>query len=221
MRLRYTLGSPFARAVRIVLAELGLDHERTEESDPATVAERSVDSPTLQVPALIDGNLKLWDSLVTIEYLLTKYGSAQPPGAPPPFATTFVREGREIEDRLQLATLQTLGAAVTNVSQFTWTGESFDPHLAAGNLFVARNKERLPYLLDWAETELASTSEGFVPRFLSVQDILLAVPLTFIDRRPIGLDWRSDVRPKTRALVDRLESRPSFLETSPASWASG
>ena len=221
MRLRYTLGSPFARAVRIVLAEMGLDHERTEEGGAATAAERSVDSPTLQVPSLIDGNLKLWDSLVIIEYLLTRYGSARPPGAQPPFAATLVREGREIEDRLQLATLQTLGAAVTNVSQFTWTGESFDPRLAAGNLFVARNKDRLPYLLDWAEAELAGPSEGFVPRFVSVQDILLAVPLTFIDKRPIGLDWRSDERPKISALVERLEARPSFLETAPASWGYG
>jgi len=67
MRLRFTTGSPFARAVRIVLSEKGLDYEKTEEITTLTAEERNRDAPTLQVPALNDGTIQLWDSLVIIE----------------------------------------------------------------------------------------------------------------------------------------------------------
>ena len=77
-RLRYTLGSPFARIVRIVLDEKGLDYQHIEEITASSAEERLKDGPTLQVPAFSDGDLKLWDSTVIVDYLMAKYPNAAP-----------------------------------------------------------------------------------------------------------------------------------------------
>ncbi len=63
-KLFFTTGSPFARAVRIVLVEKGLDFEREETFTTPSVEERAKVAPTLQVPTLVDGDLTLWDSSV-------------------------------------------------------------------------------------------------------------------------------------------------------------
>ncbi|MCO5059883.1 MAG: glutathione S-transferase N-terminal domain-containing protein [Rhizobiaceae bacterium] len=52
--LEFTAGSPFARAIRILLDELGLEYRRIELG-LAPSADRRTDFPTLQVPALRDG----------------------------------------------------------------------------------------------------------------------------------------------------------------------
>ena len=74
--LIFTTGSPFARAVRIVLDEKGLDWERQEEITTPSVEARAKASPTLQVPTLIDGDLRLWDS--------TSSWTTSPPPIPVP-----------------------------------------------------------------------------------------------------------------------------------------
>lgn len=78
--LRFTTGSPFARAVRVVLAEKGLDYESVEEITTTSAEERAGDAPTLQVPAFRDGDRVLWDSAVIIEHLMANYPS--PPANP-------------------------------------------------------------------------------------------------------------------------------------------
>ena len=74
-KLFFTTGSPFARAVRIVLVEKGLDFERAETYTTPSAEDRAKVTPTLQVPTLVDGELTLWDSAVIIDYL--KRSSAQ------------------------------------------------------------------------------------------------------------------------------------------------
>jgi len=62
-KLFFTTGSPFARAVRIILAEKGLNFEREETFTTPSVEERAKVTPTLQVPTLVDGDLR-WLSTV-------------------------------------------------------------------------------------------------------------------------------------------------------------
>ena len=97
MRLRFTTGSPFARAVRIVLSEKGLDYEKTEEITTSPAEERNRDAPTLQVPALNDGTVQLWDSLVIIEYLMASYPNADAPAGFTPFAPELQAETADSE----------------------------------------------------------------------------------------------------------------------------
>jgi len=54
--LLFTTGSPFARAIRIVLDELEFDHERREEITTPSAEQRATATPTLQVPTFWDGD---------------------------------------------------------------------------------------------------------------------------------------------------------------------
>ena len=209
-KLFYTTGSPFARAVRIVLHEKGLDYERAETAATPSVEERSKTSATLQVPALIDGDLHLWESAVIIDYLMKTYPNAKRTGEMP-FATELVRPAHEWQDKLALATVQTLGASTVTVSQMHWSGVRHE-----GNAHLARCAKRNQHVLDWCESRIGA-DEGFVPGVISAQDVLLACFCTFIEKRPLNLHWDNPRRPKVHALVERLSRRASFV-ANPVFW---
>jgi glutathione S-transferase len=211
-KLFYTTGSPFARAVRIVLAEKGLAYERDETHTTPSVEERAKATPTLQVPTLIDGELKLWDSTVIIEYLMATYPNRSAARGEIPFATAYVRSGHVWQDKLIHATLQTFGVSTATISQLQWSGIPYEEN-AHGTRCAIRNQ----HLLDWFETQIASTDKGFVPGVVSAQDVLLACWCQFIERRPLRLTWKAEHRPKLDALVARLSERASF-RSEPALW---
>ena len=206
-KLFFTTGSPFARAVRIVLVEKGLSFERDETYTTPSVEERAKTTPTLQVPTLIDGNMKLWDSAVILEYLMATYPNGPAPEGHKPFASEYVRPDQLWRDKLIHATLQTFGVSTATVSQLQWSGIRHEDN-SHGSRSAARNQ----HLLDWFEAELVSIEDGFVPGVVSVQDVLLGVWCEFIERRPLRLTWRAAHRPKTEALVERLHGRPSFQQ---------
>ena len=215
LRLRFTTGSPFARAVRIVLHEKGLDYEPVEEITTTSAQERAKDAPTLQVPAFRDGNLRLWDSGVIIDHLMERYPNAPRRAEVPPFANRLLEPDRELAGKLQLATLQSLGVSMATVSQMKWSGVGLE------NEYAARNAERVQYLLEWFEGELTSEAEGFAGGVASVQDVLLAVWIMFAEKRPIGIEWRAAQRPKIAALHMRMAARPSFVANPIWHWEPG
>ncbi len=115
-------------------------------------------------------------------------------------------------DRLLLASIQTLGAAATTISQMRWSGIRHQ-----GNSHLTRCAERIGYLMGWLEGLIDREGEGFFGRVVSVQDIFLTCHLRFIANRPLDLDARLDAHPKIGALVDMLEDRASF-RNNPVRW---
>lgn len=212
--LLFTTGSPFARGVRIILDELGLDYDRREEITTPTVEERASATPTLQVPTLWDGETTLWESGLIADYLLSKY--PERPDASPPLAANTVRPESEWADKLILATVQTLGTAATMVSQMTWSGIAY-----TDNEFLTRCAERLPYLMEWLEDNMASEQQGFMEGSVSVQDIFLTCHLGFIANRPIGLDSELVKYPKINAMAGRMAERASFQDNPILWWEPG
>jgi glutathione S-transferase len=212
--LLFTTGSPFARGVRIILDELGLDYERREEITTPSVAERAKASPTLQVPTFWDGEITLWESGLIAEYLLTTYTLR--PGAVPPLAGQAWREETPWRDKLILATVQTLGAAATSISQMKWSGVSREE-----NDHLTRSADRLPHLMGWLENQLTGLDDGFFPGAVSVQDIFLACHLRFIENRPLGLDPNIGATLRIEALLDRLDERESFKRNPILWWEPG
>ena len=210
--LFFTTGSPFARAVRIALDEKGLDYARREEITTPTVAERAKVSPTLQVPSLVDGDIHLWDSNLILDYLTTRYPTPITEDRGPPYADEYVRADHEWEDKLALATLQTLGVSTGIISQLQWAGVMHED-----NEYAGRCADRIQHLLDWCEKQLAGEDEGFVPGVLAAQDVLLGVWIMFMEKRPPRLEWRSDARPRVAALYRRLQSRRAF-QNNPILW---
>ncbi len=212
--LLFTTGSPFARGVRIILDELGLDYERREEITTPLVEERAKASPTLQVPTFWDGDLTLWESGVIAEYLLST--CTQRPDVVPPLADKAWRAESQWQDKLILATVQTLGAAATTISQMKWSGVSYN-----GNDHLTRCADRLPHMMNWLESQLTGLDDGFCPSAVSVQDIFLACHLRFIQNRPIGLDPNVGAYPKIEALLHRMDQRESFKRNPILWWEPG
>lgn len=210
-RLHFTTGSPFARGVRIVLDEIGLDYERAEEITTPSAADRARTGPTLQVPTLVDGDLTLWESGLIAEYLL-----ATCPGrrGEPPLAARAFRPDREWSDKRCLATVQTLGAAITLISQMTWSGVPF-----ADAAHLQRSAEKIAYLLDRLEAELAGP--GAFADAVSVQEVFLVCHLSFAANRPLGLDTDWSRWPGIAARVERLEARRSFRDNPICWWEPG
>jgi glutathione S-transferase len=210
-QLFFTTGTPFARAVRIVLFEKGLPFERDETYTTPSVEERAKVTPTLQVPTLIDGDLTLWDSTVIVEYLMATYPNAPAPAGQLPLAK-YVRASEFWRDKRTLATLQTFGVSTATISQLQWSGIRHED-----NSYSARCATRNQHLLDWFESQLLSVENGFVPGVVSAQDIFLTCWCQFIERRPLQLSWEAPNRPKTLALITRLAHRASFQQ-EPALW---
>ena len=212
--LLFTTGSPFARAVRITLDELGLEYERREEITTPSVEDRAQSSPTLQVPTLWDGDVRLWESSLIVEYLLSTY---TPVGKVElPLYNAVGRPDEQWKDRLVLSTIQTLGAAGTTISQMKWGGIAFEDHE-----YLQRSADRVPYLMSWLEDEIDKTGNGFIPDFLSGQDIFLACHLEFISNRPLGLDPMIENYPKISELITILRQRKSFMSNPILWWEPG
>ena len=93
--LAYSPGSPFARAVRIVLHELELAFEPRELTAAPAERQGEAETPTLQVPVLLDGSLSLWESGTICEYLLAAMPAGRTPHPRLPMAhTARNRSGR-------------------------------------------------------------------------------------------------------------------------------
>lgn len=209
-RLLFTAGSPFARAIRIILDEIGLEYERIEEMTTPSAAQRAAATPTLQVPTFWDGNLTLWESGTIAEYLLATYSQRQ--NNDPPLADQAYRSDAIWQDKLVFSTVQTFGTAATTISQMTWTGVAVD-----GNAHLQRSAEKLIYILGWLETQLGENSLGFMPGCVSIQDIFLAAHVRFVQARPIGIDLGLNRYEKLSALVRSLDERASF-KANPIWW---
>lgn len=208
--LLFTTGSPFARAIRILLDELALDYERREEITTPSVAARAAATPTLQVPTLWDNGLTLWESGTIAEYLLRTYPHR--PVATPPLSAAMFRPQTEWHDKLVFATIQTFGNAATTISQMTWSGTPL-----ARNAHLQRSAEKLPQILHWLDGHLPDAENGFQPGTISVQDIFLAAHIRFVQARPLGVALELDRYAKLAALLARLDTRASLI-ANPVWW---
>src|SRR5689334_15717150 len=202
MKLYCSNGSPFARKVRIVLAEKGLAYE-VDIQDRVRPVEEAL-GPTLAIPVLDDGGRRLWESDLIIEYLLKTYPEAKPASpSVPPLSPWMTRPDRHWDDATVLATLASLASSVVNIRLMRNDGitpENSD--------YLARQKTRIERCLDWLEERV--TDEGFAPGWFSIMDVAFLCPMAFCEAREI-MPWRG--RRKLDALFDRHCTRPSLLAT--------
>jgi glutathione S-transferase len=213
-KLIFTTGSPFARAVRIVLDEKGLEWERQEEITTPSVEARAQTSPTCKSDP-DRRRLRLWDSAVILDYLTTSYPCRDIPGTP--HATRRIRPcGPRLGRQTGVCHAADAGRQHDVISQLQWAGVKHED-----NAYAERCAARIQHVLDWCESMLASSDEGFVPGLLSAQDVLLGVMIMFMEKRPLRLSWRSRERRKMAALHARLQSRPSFIEKPILWWEPG
>lgn len=200
MKLVASLTSPYARKVRIVLAEKKQAFELVVDSpwEPtSTVPELN---PLGKVPVLItdDGEV-FFDSPIIVAWIETM--GANPRVIPAdPVEAVRVRQLEALADGITDATV----AIVI---------EGRRPEGQRSEAVIGRQLQKIERGLDRLE-QLASGRTWLHGDLMSLGDISTAVAMGFIELRLPQVDWRAG-RPALTALVERMYARDSFKDTIP------
>jgi glutathione S-transferase len=203
MKLIGALTSPYARKVRIVMAEKKLDYQFVQEDVWAASTKIHESNPLGKVPCLVmEGGEALFDSRVIVEYLdtLSPVGKLIP---------TMGREKAEVKTWEALAD-GLCDAAILARLEATW----------AGRADAQRSQAWIDRQMGKIYASLKAMSQGLGERnfcagtHFSLADVAVGCALGYLDFRFPQIDWR-DAYPSLVRLSDKLATRPSFVETKP------
>lgn len=201
MKLFATPNSPYARKVRVVLAEKRIDCEVIMV--PSLSAPESPVppyNPLGKVPTLVlDDGEALYDSVVIVGYLDNKTPVAHliPQDN---YARAVVRRWEALADGL-------CDAAVAVVMEYRRAPEKQDETL------VERQTLKVRRGLAVMASEMAD-SKWCVGEHFSLADISSGCALAYIDLRMPELNWQAEY-PNLARLYDQLLARPSFRDSAP------
>lgn len=199
MKLVVSLTSPYARKIRVVLAEKGLPFEL--EVDIPWLADTRVPgyNPLGKVPALVADDGEVWfDSPVIAEYLDTLAGPALLPADR--LAALPVRQAEALADGIT-------DAAVAAFLEGMRPAERQDP------ASIERQLGKIHRGLAALEQRLAQR-KGLGGAVLTIADIAAGCTLGYLDFRFAHLGWRA-AHPQLAARADGLLARPSFTASAP------
>lgn len=199
-RLISATPSPYARKVRIQLAEKGIPFELITEvpwnSDTRTPAHNPLEKlPVLLLP---DGG-SVYESRYVNEWL-----EAMHP-APP-----LVPEG--VQDRLAVKRFEVLGDGICDALVLMFFEKARDPDKRSPE-WQARQSRKLDGGLREFARLIGEAAFAWGGRFTQA-DISVGVVLKYLDVRWPDFPWR-ERHPDLSAYSDRLEARPSFAATVP------
>ena len=197
--------SPYARKVRVLIAEKELATEEVRINTAEAPGDYAKVNPNLRIPALQDGNLTLFESNLILDYLLTTYPDNPLSQPTPHLAPGLYRQQQRWADMTVLVTVETMLNSGINVLQMKRSG--VEPEQAP---YLQKELSRIQHDLDWLEQR--ATHEGFAPGQFSIQDLNLICTLQWFDFRHI-CSWRG--RPHLEAIVSRYAGRPSIASTAP------
>lgn len=203
MKLIGSATSPYARKVRIVMAEKKLDYQFIQEDVWAANTTITASNPLGKVPCLVmEGGEAVFDSRVIVEYLdtLSPVGKLIP---------TQGRERAEVKTWEALAD-GLLDAAILVRLEATWAGRG-EPERSEA--WIARQTGKIHAALKAMSTGLGD--KAFCSGIhLSLSDVAVGCALGYLDLRFPQIDWRGSY-PNLAKLQEKLAQRPSFLETRP------
>lgn len=203
MKLIGSNTSPYARKVRIVMAEKKLDYAFELEdvwSDQTRISEAN---PLGKVPCLIlDGGEALFDSRVIVEYLdtLSPVGKLIPPVG---------RERAEVKTWEALAD-GVMDAALLARMEAVWVKRTE----------AQRSQAWIDRQLDKIHTSLSAMSRGLGEKafcagsLFSLADVACGCALGYLDFRFPQIKWREEF-PNLGRLQMKLGQRSSFVDTAP------
>ncbi len=193
--------SPFARKVRVVLAEKKIDCQLVIEdvwSPDSTITQTN---PLGKIPALItDDGTVLVDSRVIVEYLdtLTPIQRLIPPS------------GRE---RIEVRHWEALADGVLDAAVLIRLESTLRSEAQRSGSWVARQQTKIDAALAAMETGLGDKAY-FCDNKYSLADVAVGCALGYLDLRFPNRDWREQ-HPNLARHTQKLFSRPSFAETAP------
>ncbi|MBC9072434.1 glutathione S-transferase [Thauera sp. CAU 1555] len=200
MKLFASLTSPYARKIRILLAEKGLPFELVVDSPWEANTRIPTLNPLGKVPVLItDDGEAFFDSPVIAGYLETL--GAQPAMLP-----------ADALEAVRVRQIEALADGVTDAAVAALL-ESRRPDGQRSDAEIVRQKDKIERSL----VELEKRADGHDwlhgERF-GLADVAAAVALAYLDLRHPDLDWRAR-HPALKTYADRLFARPSFIDTKP------
>jgi glutathione S-transferase len=204
MKLIGAITSPYARKVRVVMAEKKLEYQFILEdvwSEQTTITQSN---PLGKVPCLImEGGEALFDSRVIVEYLdtLSPVGKLIP---------TVGRERAEVKTWEALAD-GLCDAAILARLEKTWPGRQAHERSQA---WYERQMGKVNSSLQAMERGLGERPFCAGTHF-TLADVSVGCALGYMDLRFPEINWRS-IYPLLAKLDEKLMQRPSFTETRPA-----
>lgn len=204
MKLIGAITSPYVRKVRVVMAEKKLDYQFILEDVWSAETTIMTSNPLGKVPCLVmEGGEAVFDSRVIVEYLdtLSPVGKLIP---------TQGRERAEVKTWEALAD-GLLDAAVLARLEATWPGRGDGERSEA---WIERQRAKI-------DASLKSMSQGLGEKafcsgiHFSLSDVAVGCALGYLDFRFAAIDWRAQY-PNLARLAEKLNQRPSFVDTKPS-----
>jgi glutathione S-transferase len=200
LKLIATLTSPYARKVRIALAEKKFEYTLIEDSPWVAGNGVAEINPLGKIPVLVlDDGTRLFDSRVIVEYLDTVS----------PVSRLIPEPSRQ---RIAVKRWEALADGICD---------------AAAAVFLERKRPLRQQSKDWIVRQRAKIDRSVVEiaqelgerawcngEAYSLADIATGCALSYLDLRFPEIDWRG-AHPNLVALADKLAARPSFADTVP------
>ena len=203
MKLIGAVASPYARKVRIVMAEKKLEYKFILEDVWAATTQIQDSNPLGKVPCLVmEGGEALFDSRVIVEYLDTLS----------PVGKLIPVNGRE---KAEVKTWEALAdglcdAAILIRLEATWSGRTAEQRSQA---WIDRQMGKI-------HASLKAMSQGLGDRafcagtHFSLADVAVGCALSYLDFRFAQINWRADYANLDK-LCEKLAARQSFVDTQP------
>ncbi len=204
MKLIASLTSPYARKVRIVLAEKKIECDLVEESPWS--ADASVDryNPLGKVPVLVlDDGTNLFDSRVIVQYLDTVS----------PVSRLIPEAGRQ---RIAVKRWEALADGICDAASAIVLERRRQPKQQSKE-WLDRQRRKIDLGLQELAAELDERAWCNGEAY-SLADIATGCALGYLDLRHPDVDWRATYSNLVK-LADKLAKRPSFAETVPPATA--
>ena len=200
MKLISSPTSPYARKVRIALAEKKIDCEVIAASPWDADSIVPAHNPLGKVPVLIlDDGTALFDSRVIVEYLDTVS----------PVSRLIPEPSRQ---RIAVKRWEALADGICDAA-VAIVREAARPAAQRSKETTSRQREKIERGVVELAKELADkpwcNGEAH-----SLADIATGCALGYLDLRHPGIGWRSE-HGNLVALIDKLSKRSSYLETAP------
>ena len=200
LKLIASTTSPFARKVRIALAEKKIEYQMVAASAWDAGNPVHAYNPLGKLPVLIlDDGTHLYDSRVIVEYI----------DLVSPVSRLIPEPARQ---RIAVKKWEALADGVCD---------------AAAAIVIERRRPATLQSDEWVDRQRRKISEGVAElarelgdrawcygEACSLADIAAGCALGYLDLRHAELDWR-DLYPNLERLAEKLGKRPSFAETKP------
>jgi glutathione S-transferase len=201
MKIIGSLTSPYARKVRIVLAEKKIEADFVLENVWAPETTIGQNNPLGKIPCLVmDDGSAVFDSRVIVEYVDTLS----------PVGKLIPADGRE---RAAVKTWEALADGILDAGILARLEATWRPAEQQSPAWIERQMSKIDAALRGMSIGLGESNYCHHNQF-SLADIAVGCALGYLDFRFPSVDWRTPY-PNLETLYQGLMQRQSFQETAP------